>query len=88
MFVLSPFYILISMYWKMMHRRVRDLSCKPNVYAFRSTSELRVRLVPLKMFKPSCIFFTDHSNATLFCEPFCYLCLFFVMVFFLCLAAL
>ena len=34
-------------------------------YVPLSTSELRVSLVPLNMFKPSSIFFTDHSKAVL-----------------------
>ena len=29
---LSPFYILISMYWEMIYRYVKDLSCEPNMY--------------------------------------------------------
>ena len=45
-----------------------------------STSELRINLVPLSMFKPSSIFHTDHSKTVLiFVDPFWYLC--FVLVF-------
>ena len=43
-FALSPFYILISMFYKMVHGYVRGLSCKPNIYVSWSTSGLRVRL--------------------------------------------
>ena len=52
-----------------------DISCKPNIYLSRSTSEIRVRLVPSNMFKPSSNFLTDCSNA--FNDPFviCVSCL-------------
>ena len=50
-----------SMYYEMMHRYVRDL---PKFYVSRSTSELRLRLVLLNMFKPSCIF-SGRSKAVL-----------------------
>ena len=47
-----------------------------------STSELRVRLVPLYMLKPSSIIFTDSSSAVLFVE----ICIFvFVFVILSCL---
>ena len=49
----------------MVHRKVRDLSCEPNIYVSWSTSELRVRLVPLSMFKPSSILFADRSEVML-----------------------
>ena len=32
--------------------------------------KLRVRLIPLSMFMPSSIFFTDRSKAVLFVDPF------------------
>ena len=32
---------------------IRGLLCKPNIYVSRSTTELRVRLVPLNRSKPS-----------------------------------
>ena len=34
-----PCYILIFMYLAMIHRSVRDLSCKANIYVSYSTSE-------------------------------------------------
>ena len=43
-FPLSPFYILIYMFWEMMHWYFRGPKCKPNIYVSWSTSELRVRL--------------------------------------------
>ena len=52
-FDLSHFYILIFVFWEMMHWLVRGLSCKPNIFASWSTSELRVRLAPWNRFKPS-----------------------------------
>ena len=52
-FALSPFYILIYMFWEMMHWYVRGLSCKTNIYVSWSTSELRVRLAPWNRFRPS-----------------------------------
>ena len=51
-FALSPFYILIYMFWEMIHGYVRGLSCKPNIYVPWSTSKLRVRLRPWNWFKP------------------------------------
>ena len=46
-----------------------------------SSSELRVRLVSLNMFKPSSDFFADHSKAVLLLRIlFCYLCVMFVFV--------
>ena len=53
LFILLPFYILISMYLEMMHQKVRDLSYEPNIYVSWSTSEQRVGLVRLNMDKPS-----------------------------------
>ena len=44
-FSLSSFYILIYMFYELMHWLVRGLSCKPNIYLSWSTSELRVALV-------------------------------------------
>ena len=39
--------------------------CEPNSYVSCSTLEIRVRLVPSNMFKPSSNFLTDHSKAVL-----------------------
>ena len=62
MFVLTPFYILIYMFYKMI---TRDHSCKPNIYVSWSTSELRVRLAPLNRFKPSSkIFYWPFQGGT------------------------
>ena len=47
----------------MIHRLVRDLSYEPNIYMSCSTSEIMVRLVPSKVFKPSSNFLSDRSNA-------------------------
>ena len=65
-FASSPCYILICVFWEMMHWQVRGLSCKPNIYVSLSTSELRVRLAPLNRFKPSSkSIFNDRSKAVL-----------------------
>ena len=61
-FALSPFYILIRMYYEIMH--LMDISCEPNIYMSWSTTELKVRLVPLNIFKPSSIVL-DHSKVEL-----------------------
>ena len=81
-FALSPCCILICMFYEMMHWLVRGLSCKPNIYVFWSTSELRVRLALLNWFKTSSKYFTDRSKAVLllwifyvFCSVLCLLCL-------------
>ena len=50
-----------------MHRYVRDLSCKPNILMSWSTSEIRVRMVPSNMFKPSSNVLTDWC---FFCGSF------------------
>ena len=79
---LSPCYILIYMFYEMMHWSVRALSCKPNIYASWSTSELRVRLAPLNRFKPSSKVFnwpfqggTSFVDLLCFCSVLCLLCL-------------
>ena len=53
---LSPFNILIIMYLEMLHQWVRGILCEPNIYVSWSTSELRVRMVQLNMFKRSSVF--------------------------------
>ena len=59
------------MYWEMMHRKVRDLSCEPNIYVSWSTSEFRVRSVPLNMFKPPVILYWSFQAGASFEDPFC-----------------
>ena len=49
----------------MIHRPVRDLSCKPNIYLSESTLEIMLRSVLSNMFKPSSNFHTDHYKAVL-----------------------
>ena len=63
-FALAPFYILMYMFYEMMHWYVRVHSCKPNIRVYWSTSELRVTLAPWNRFKPSNEYFTDRSNTT------------------------
>ena len=65
-----------------MHWLVRGLSCKPNIYVSWSTSELRVRLAPLNLFKPSSKIFywpfqggTSFVDLLCFCSVLCLLCL-------------
>ena len=70
-----------------LHRHVvsqsfRGLSCKPNIYLYWSTTELRVRLAPLNQFKPSSkIFYWPFQGSTsfvdllCFCSVLCLLCL-------------
>ena len=54
-----------------------------------SHQEIRVRLGPSNMFKPSSNFLTDHSKVALFSvAPFCYLCFMFFILSCLVLAAL
>ena len=70
-FASSPCYILICVFWEMMHWQVRGLSCKPNIYVSLSTSELRVRLAPLNGYKASSkSIFNDRSKAVLL-DRFC-----------------
>ena len=60
----------------MIYRYVRDLSCEPNIYLSRSTSGIRVGLVPSSMSKPSSYFLTDRSEAMLLLRIlFCVSCL-------------
>ena len=50
-----------------MRWRAWDLSCRPNIYVSRSTSELRVGLVQrLTGLSPPVKYFTDRSKAVLF----------------------
>ena len=66
----------------MMHQYLMDLTCEPNIYVSCFTSELRNRLVPINMFKPSGIFFADCSDVCFFCGSF----LLFVVHVYLCYA--
>ena len=51
-----------------------------------SPSELRARLVPLNLFKPSSYFVTDRPKAVLLLwNPMCYLCFMFVFAIMSCL---
>ena len=67
--------------------KVRGLSCKPNIYVSKSTSELRVRLAPLNRFKPSSkIFYLPFQGGTSFVDLLCFsvlclLCLLCVSVY-------
>ena len=74
-----------------MHRYVRGLSCKPNIYVSWSTSELRVRLAPLNWFKPSSKIFnwlfqggTSFVDLLCFCSVLCLLCFVRVCLYVLC----
>ena len=72
-----------------LHGLVRGLSCKPNIYVSWFTPELRVRLAPLNRFKPSSkIFYWPIQGGTSFVDHLCYLCLVFVMLSRLFIAAL
>ena len=51
-----------------------DLSCEPNIYVSYSTSKLKVRLGPIKMFALQC-FFANRFKAVLL------LWIFFVLLF-------
>ena len=65
-FALSPCFILIYVFFEMMHWYFRGLSCKPNIYVSWSTSELRVRLARRETgFSPPVKYFTDRSRAVL-----------------------
>ena len=71
-------YILIYMFYEMMHWWVRGLSCKPNIYVSWSTSELRVRLAPFNRFKPSSkLFYWPFQGGTSLVDLLCFsvLCL-------------
>ena len=86
MFVLSPFCILVCMYWEMVLRWIGDLWWKQDIYVSWFTPELRVRLVLLNMFGPSGEFFTVRSKAVLLLWIlFCYLHFMFVFVMLSCL---
>ena len=66
-----------------MHWYVRGLSCKPNIYVYWSTSELRVRLAPLNRFKPSSkIFYWPFQGGTSFVGLLCFVlsCVCYVFV--------
>ena len=64
-----------------MHGYVMGLSCKPNIYVYCSTSELRVRLVLWNRFKPSSkYFYWPFQGGTSFVDHLCHLCLVFVML--------
>ena len=89
LFALSPFYISIYMYLEMMHWLARSLTCKPNIYVSWSTSELRVRLVLWNQSKPSRkIFLLTVPRRYFFCGSFVFLCLVFLMLLRLFIAAL
>ena len=54
------------------------------LYVSPSTSELKVRLLPLSMFKSS-IIFTDSSKAMLYVDLFSYICFTFDFIMLPCL---
>ena len=59
---------------------LRGLSCKLNIYVSWSTSELRVRLAPWNLFKPSSkIFYRPFQGGSSFVELLCFFCLVFAM---------
>ena len=61
-----------------MHWYVKGLTCKPNIYVFWSTSELRVMLAPWNRLKPSSkIFYWPFRGSISFVDRFCFsvLCL-------------
>ena len=66
-FALSPFYILICMFWGMMHRLANGLSCKPNIHVSWLTSELRVRSTP-----SSKHFFWQFQGGTSLVDHLCF----------------
>ena len=89
-FALPPFYILIYMFYDMMHGYVRGLSYNPNIYVFRSPSALRVwgwrrenGLSP-----PLNYFYCSFQGGTSFVDHLCYLSLAFVMLSHLFIVAL
>ena len=60
-----------------MHWSVRGLSCKPSIYVFWSTFELRVRLARYTGLSPPVKYFPDRSKAVLLLwifYVFCVLC--------------
>ena len=73
-----------------MHGQVWGLSCKPNIFVSWSTSELRVRLAPWNRFisPPVKYFNWPFQGGTSFVDHLCYLCLVFVMLLLLSIAAL
>ena len=72
-FASSPCYILIYMFWEMLHWQVRGLSCKPNIYVSWPTSAVRVRLAPWNRFKPSSkIFYWPFQGGTSFVDLLCF----------------
>ena len=73
----SHLYVLIFMAWKMIHGWAGELSCRPNIYVSRSTSELRMRLVLRNLFIPFSIFLLVDLVPCFFCGHF----LLFVFVF-------
>ena len=68
---------------------IRCLSCKSSIYVSWSISELRMRLAPWNWFKPpSKIFYWPFIGSTSFVNHLCYLCILFVMLSRLFIAAL
>ena len=81
---------LVVTYWKRTHLLailcvVFSCVCATCPYVSWSTSELRVRSVPLNMFKPSSAFYWVFQGDASFMDPFCYLRFTFVFIILSCL---
>ena len=73
----------------MVHGKTRGLSCKPTIYVSWSTFELRVRLAPWTGLSPPVrYFYWPFLGGTSFADHLCYLCLVFVRLSRLFIAAL
>ena len=77
---LSLFYLLFISCLYVQDGASKSYSCKPNIYVSWSTSELRVRLVPLNMFKPSSDFLLTVQGGASFVDLFCYLCFTYMII--------
>ena len=85
LFALSPFYILIYMFWEMMHVWVRTISCKPNIYVSWSSSLLRMRLVRHETsLSPPVKYFTYRSKTVLLLWIICVIYVFCLSCFCVC----
>ena len=72
-FATSSYFSLINMFLEMMHWWVRGHSCKPNIYVYWSTSEIRVGLALWNRFKPpsKSNFYWPFQGCASFVDRFC-----------------
>ena len=84
-FALSPFCVLVCVFWEMMHGWVGGLSCGPGICVSWSTSGLEVGLARRETgISPPVKYFADLFGAVLLLWIVCVVCVFCLSCFRVC----